>query len=155
MELPSQGGNKMKKSTLFLSLACVTAAGAALFARSQKEKQKKEELDEFLMPDYDNPVVLDIPSKVHQDILSWADQEEKILPVTLYFNFVDFVEADKFQKGCASLNISSSLDEEDRIVEILYNGDLDIASLNEFAASLTNLMHECAVNYQGFKYFTK
>ncbi|MBB5183938.1 hypothetical protein [Catenisphaera adipataccumulans] len=119
-----------------ISTAVVVAAGAAVIGKISQDKKKKAELDEFLVPDQEEPVVHDIPDS---DDLSDAIRimKEKPGKATFVFHVESTEAAHQLQEQAANHHMGSSYAEPDQLVEILYQSDVDdgdIDSLQDMAA---------------------
>ena len=67
MALHVQGGNNMKLFKLLAGTLALGAGACAVLGKVKKDKEKQEELDEFLCPDIDEPVVQDIKEEPEED----------------------------------------------------------------------------------------
>lgn len=67
MALHVQGGNNMKLFKLLAGTLALGAGACAVLGKVKKDKEKQEELDEFLCPDIDEPVVQDIKEEPVED----------------------------------------------------------------------------------------
>lgn len=152
----------MKFLKYLLGIAAIGTAGGLLAAKMVRDKKRQAELDDFLMPEEDETVVIDVPRKnsesefmMHQDIMSWLKENAEITPITLVFTFVDFKDAYKFQEDAAKFGLSSSVNDEEREVEVIYNGDISYETLKLLSDDLSKLLKDNKVFYQGCRYFAK
>ena len=73
--------------------ATITVGACAVAGKVHRDKQRQEELDEFLCPDIDEPIEKEIQPSVsplknmESDIMGFKEAEEEILPVTLTYSF--------------------------------------------------------------------
>lgn len=147
----------MKWLKLIAGITALSAAGAAVAAKTAKDKKRQAELDEFLVPDEENPIVLDIPAKnaesikkMKKDIASFEQTE--ILPVILTFEFEEFKEAQDLQDVLSENNISSTLHDENRKLEVSYHGNVSPSALESFANLLEENLKSTSIEYQGFSF---
>lgn len=150
----------MKWFKFFAGVTVVSAATAAIAAKTIRDKKRQAELDEFLMPEKEDMVVVDIPTKnqdaqekMQKDILSWEENGVQ-LPVTLKFKFEHFNEAHDFQELISKDGICSSLSDETRIISIQYNESLETDSLMNLITNINTAIKTKEIYYQGYD-FTK
>lgn len=55
-ELPLQGGNNYESFKFLVGAATITVGACAVAGKVRRDKQRQEELDEFLCPDIDEPI---------------------------------------------------------------------------------------------------
>lgn len=150
----------MKWFKFLAGVTVVSAAGAAIAAKTIRDKKRQAELDEFLMPETDDMVVLDIPTKhqkakdkMEDDILDLANRDVTV-PVNLHFKFEHFKEAHEFAEELSETGLSSSLSDEDRTVTIQYRGEINSDSLLILTSNLNSAINTKDIYYQGCD-FTK
>ena len=103
--------------------ATITVGACAVAGKVHRDKQRQEELDEFLCPDIDEPIEKEIQPSVsplknmESDIMGFKEAEEEILPVTLTYSFDSKEAAKQFQTEIAENGLTSSYDDEDKLVD--------------------------------------
>lgn len=126
-------------------LAIVGAATAAVAGKVVRDKQKKEELDEFLVPSQDDPVLYDVPKEKEQSLKEAIQSLENHEPRSVQFTFYVPEESSvsDFQAALANFDLSSSLDEDPSKVVVEYNGNFDLDDLDLLLTQLS----ECCLQY--------
>lgn len=140
----------MKFLKWIVTLAAVAGASVAVSQKVKKEKAKKEELDEFLVPNQDEPIVYDVPSHTDDNMKEAIHSLENHEPQTKYFTFTvaDADHAHTFQKAAAELDLSSSYDSEKQEVEIEYNGNFDDDDLNLLQVQLGEISLQAEATFK-------
>lgn len=139
-------------------LAAITGilAGISLFIiQKQKKDEENARLDEYLMQDapaQTAPVNEASDADLAQDIAAWKNLPSQYLPVTISFGFRSEEDALKFQKLAAASGYSSDLDNENRIVDVIYNEDFSTPALSSLAENLAAALSDCNGEYQGFHF---
>ena len=143
----------------FLIGATAVAAGTcAVVGKVHREKEKQKELDDFLCPDIDEPIEKDIqenpsPLKVMEsDIMGFEDANEEILPVTLTYAFDSKEDAKNFQKEVAENGLTSTYDDEEKIVDVIYHEDVKESDLKILSDTLVNACTTANGKYVGFHF---
>lgn len=143
----------------FLIGATAVAAGTcAVVGKVHREQQKQKELDDFLCPDIDEPIEKDIqadpsPLKVMEsDIMGFEDANEDILPVTLTYAFDSKEDAKSFQKDVAENGLTSTYDDEEKIVDVIYHEDVKESDLKILSNVLVNACTNANGKYVGFHF---
>lgn len=118
-----------------LGTAAVVLAGAAVVGKVSQEKKKQAELDEFLIPSEEEPVVHTIP--LDTELGAAIQQVQEKNPEKAIFTFsVDSVEtAHSLQEKAALNHMGSSYNEEENTVDIIYQNDVadeNLSTLNEW-----------------------
>lgn len=150
----------MKWFKFLAGITVVSAAGAAIAAKTIREKKRQAELDEFLMPENDDMVVLDIPTKYQkakdkmENDISALSNKNVTGPVNLLFKFEHFKEAHEFQEAIAQTGIRCLITDEDRLITIQYNDNMESNSLSDFISNIDAAIGTKDIYYQGYD-FTK
>lgn len=132
----------------------VIAAGAAVVAAVVDEVRRQKELDDFLLPEEDEPVVIEIPaetanqSSLEEDLKEFVNFDKSKFPVVLTFGFNE-------DSGIAEK--SSSLSLENTVDDVSSSIDVTIASISEeslpdILASLEEWIGESEAIYQGYHF---
>ena len=117
----------MKLFKFLLGAATITVGACAVAGKMRRDKQRQEELDEFLCPDIDEPIEKEIKSNesplkhMEADIMGFKEAQEDILPVTLTYSFDSKDSAKQFQTEIAEKGLTSSYDDEDKVVDVIYH----------------------------------
>lgn len=77
MVLHVQGGNNMKLFKLLAGTLAVGAGACAVMGKMKRDKEKQEELDEFLCPDIDEPVVQNIEEETKEEPVEDTETQEE------------------------------------------------------------------------------
>ncbi len=151
----------MKFLKFLLGVGVIGAAGAAIATKKARDKKRQAELDEFLMPE-DDTVIIDVPkkepeslTKLEADLYALENEKENILPLTFIFSFENFEEANKFKNELTLRTITSTINDQDLFVEVIYN---DVITHDAFTVLLNDFkeaMEKSQVTYQGYRYFAK
>ena len=151
----------MKFLKVLLGIGVVGAAGAAVATKVARDKKRQAELDAFLMPE-DDTVVIDVPkknaeslTKLEADIYALENETNNILPVAFVFSFENFEEANQFKNNLALRKITSSIDDQDREVEVLYNEPITHENCTVLLNHLKEALDRYDLTYQGYRYFAK
>lgn len=135
-----------------IGLATVGLATAAVLSKVNEDKKKQQELDEFLCPESDEPIVVaptkELPyEKVEKDVLELEKLD--VVYVTCYYGF-EFEESEQavaFQEECSDSGLSTSMVKN--VVDVMYSGDTKYDELNEFFMKLYPILDEMKPKYQG------
>ena len=104
----------MKLFKFLLGAATITVGACAVAGKMRRDKQRQEELDEFLCPDIDEPIEKEIKSNesplkhMEADIMGFKEAQEDILPVTLTYSFDSKDSAKQFQTEIAEKGLTTS-----------------------------------------------
>lgn len=134
-----------------IGLLAIGAAGAAVAGKVVKDKQMKDELDEFLIPSQEDPIVYNVPKEssasLKEAIYALANHEPKIE----YFDFyvADSESSKKFQEQVAELEMSSSYDAEKSQVEVEYRGNFDQDDLDLLLVQLSEICTQTSASFVG------
>ena len=118
----------------------------------------QEELDEFLCPDIDEPIEKEIQPSVsplknmESDIMGFKEAEEEILPVTLTYSFDSKEAAKQFQTEIAENGLTSSYDDEDKLVDVIYHEGVNESDLKILSDTLVNACTNTSAEYKGFHF---
>lgn len=138
--------------------AAVTAGAFAIAGKVKQEKEKQEELDEFLCPDVEEPIEKEIqpsdnPLKMMEsDIMGFKEATEDILPVTLTYGFDSKEQAKAFQTQIAENGLTSTYDDDDKIVDVLYHEDVNESDLKILSDILVKACTATKAIYKGFHF---
>lgn len=138
--------------------AAVTVGACAVAGKVKQEKEKQEELDDFLCPDVDEPIEKEIqpnesPLKMMEsDILGFKEATEDILPVTLTYGFDSKDQAKDFQTQIAENGLTSTYDDEDKMVDVLYHEDINESDLKILSDILVKACTATQASYKGFHF---
>lgn len=125
----------MKLFKFLLGAATITVGACAVAGKVRRDKQRQEELDEFLCPDIDEPIEKEIKSNesplkhMEADIMGFKEAQEDILPVTLTYSFDSKDSAKQFQTEIAEKGLTSSYDDEDKVVDVIYHDGVNESDL--------------------------
>lgn len=151
----------MKFLKFLLGVGVIGAAGAAIATKKSRDKKRQAELDEFLMPE-DDTVVIDVPkkepeslTKLEADLYALENEKDNILPLKFIFSFDNFEEANNFKNELNLKTINSSIDDQDRVVEVIYNDVITHEAFTILLNDLKEAMEKSQVTYQGYRYFAK
>lgn len=138
--------------------ATITVGACAVAGKVRRDKQRQEELDEFLCPDIDEPIEKEIQPSVsplknmESDIMGFKEAEEKILPVTLTYRFDSKEAAKQFQTEIAENGLTSSYDDEDKLVDVIYHEGVNESDLKILSDTLVNACTNTSAEYKGFHF---
>ena len=138
----------MNKFKLFGFAAAIGFATASLITKQVEDKKRQKELDDFLLPDEDQPVVVDIPREecsLEEDVLACNES-----PVIFKFKLDSKENAVSFQDALSEKGLSSTIDVDSLMVEVMYNGDLTEESLEELLSDLKTLSVTAQAIYKGY-----
>lgn len=150
----------MKLLKFLVGTAALGAAACAVAGKVQRDKQKQEELDDFLCPDIDAPVEKDIPQlsnaslaqALKSDVLSFEGCENDALPVTMIFAFENQEDAHGFIEQVSQINVSTCYDDEEKIVDVDYCGEINESELNILSDTLIEALNAHNAKYVGFHF---
>ena len=97
--------------------ATITVGACAVAGKVRRDRQRQEELDDFLCPDIDEPIEKEIqpnesPLKsMESDIMGFKDATEDVMPVTLTYGFDSKENAKTFQTEIAENGLREALEE--------------------------------------------
>ena len=133
-----------------IGLLAVGTAGAAIAGKVVNDKKKKEELDEFLIPSQEDPIVYDIP----KDAANLKEAIQSLLnhnPKPEYFDFyvADEESLKKFQEEVSALDMTSSYDADKSQVEVEYKGNFDSDDLNLLLVQLSEICAQTSALFTG------
>lgn len=117
-----------------IGTAAVVLAGAAVVGKVNQEKKKQAELDEFLIPSEEEPVVHNIP--LDSELTVAIEQVKGAEKAVFTFDVENTEVAHTLQEQAALAHMGSSYNEEASTVDIIYQNDVadeNLASLNELA----------------------
>lgn len=138
--------------------ATITVGACAVAGKVRRDKQRQEELDEFLCPDIDEPIEKEIQPSVsplknmESDIMGFKEAEEEILPVTLTYRFDSKETAKQFQTEIAENGLTSSYDDEDKLVDVIYHEGVNESDLKILSDTLVNACTNTNAEYKGFHF---
>ncbi len=140
----------MKLLKGLIGLLAVGTAGAAIAGKVVNDKKKKDELDEFLIPSQEDPIVYDVP----KDSASLKEAIQSLLnhdPKPEYFDFylADEESSKKFQEQASAFDLSSSYDAEKSQVEIEYTGYFDPDDLDLLLVQLSEICAQTSALFTG------
>lgn len=151
----------MKFLKFLLGVGVIGAAGAAIATKKSRDKKRQVELDEFLMPE-DDTVIIDVPkkeskalTKLEADLYALENEKEDFLSLVFVFDFDNFEEANNFKNELALRKIVSTIDDQDRVIEVVYNDTVTHEAFTVLLNNLKEAMEKSQVTYQGYRYFTK
>ena len=148
----------MKLIKFLLGAATITVGACAVAGKVRRDKQRQEELDEFLCPDIDEPIEKEIESndsplkQMESDIMGFKDAQEDILPVTLTYSFDSKDSAKQFQTEIAENGLTSSYDDEDKVVDVIYHDGVNESDLKILSDTLVNACTNASAEYKGFHF---
>lgn len=133
-----------------IGLLAVGTAGAAIAGKVVNDKKKKEELDEFLIPSQEDPIVYDIP----KDAANLKEAIKSLLnhnPKPEYFDFyvADEESLKKFQEEVSALDMTSSYDADKSQVEVEYKGNFDSDDLDLLLVQLSEICAQTSALFTG------
>lgn len=133
-----------------IGLLAVGTAGAAIAGKVVNDKKKKEELDEFLIPSQEDPIVYDIP----KDAANLKEAIQSLLnhnPKPEYFDFyvADEESLKKFQEEISALDMTSSYDADKSQVEVEYKGNFDSDDLDLLLVQLSEICAQTSALFTG------
>lgn len=133
-----------------IGLLAVGTAGAAIAGKVANDKKKKEELDEFLIPSQEDPIVYDVPkdaSNLKEAIQSLMNHNPK--PEYFDFYLADEESIKKFQEEVSALDMTSSYDAEKSQVEVEYKGNFDADDLDLLLVQLSEICAQTSALFTG------
>ena len=148
----------MKLFKFLLGAATITVGACAVAGKMRRDKQRQEELDEFLCPDIDEPIEKEIKSNesplkhMEADIMGFKEAQEDILPVTLTYSFDSKDSAKQFQTEIAEKGLTSSYDDEDKVVDVIYHDGVNESDLKILSDTLVNACANASAEYKGFHF---
>lgn len=148
----------MKLFKFLLGAATITVGACAVAGKMRRDKQRQEELDEFLCPDIDEPIEKEIESNesplkhMEADIMGFKEAQEDILPVTLTYSFDSKDSAKQFQTEIAEKGLTSSYDDEDKVVDVIYHDGVNESDLKILSDTLVNVCTNASAEYKGFHF---
>ena len=148
----------MKLFKFLLGAATITVGACAVAGKMRRDKQRQEELDEFLCPDIDEPIEKEIESNesplkhMEADIMGFKEAQEDILPVTLTYSFDSKDSAKQFQTEIAKNGLTSSYDDEDKVVDVIYHDGVNESDLKILSDTLVNACTNASAEYKGFHF---
>ena len=148
----------MKLFKFLLGAATITVGACAVAGKMRRDKQRQEELDEFLCPDIDEPIEKEIKSNesplkhMEADIMGFKEAQEDILPVTLTYSFDSKDSAKQFQTEIAEKGLTSSYDDEDKVVDVIYHDGVNESDLKILSDTLVNACTNASAEYKGFHF---
>lgn len=148
----------MKLFKFLLGAATITVGACAVAGKVRRDKQRQEELDEFLCPDIDEPIEKEIESNesplkhMEADIMGFKEAQEDILPVTLTYSFDSKDSAKQFQTEIAEKGLTSSYDDEDKVVDVIYHDGVNESDLKILSDTLVNACTYASAEYKGFHF---
>lgn len=148
----------MKLFKFLLGAATITVGACAVAGKVRRDKQRQEELDEFLCPDIDEPIEKEIKSNesplkhMEADIMGFKEAQEDILPVTLTYSFDSKDSAKQFQTEIAEKGLTSSYDDEDKVVDVIYHDGVNESDLKILSDTLVNSCTNASAEYKGFHF---
>lgn len=133
-----------------IGLLAVGTAGAAIAGKVANDKKKKDELDEFLIPSQEDPIVYDVPkdaSNLKEAIQSLLNHNPK--PEYFDFYLADEESVKKFQEEVSALDMTSSYDAEKSQVEVEYKGNFDADDLDLLLVQLSEICAQTSALFTG------
>ncbi len=140
------------KTAIGLGLFAAVLAAAASQVIDELRKQK--ELDDFLLPEEDEPVVVDIPADapeqatLEEDLKEFVTFDAAKFPVVLTFGFN---EADDVAEKSSALAFENKVDDVSSSVDVTIE-TIDQDSLPEIQASLEEWVKASDAIYQGYHF---
>lgn len=133
-----------------IGAATIVLAGAAVAGKVSRDKKKKAELEEFLVPEQDDSIEVDIPVTGDRELKKAISVLENQDPKTEYFTFYvnDAESAHKFQSMAADLEMGSSYNSGANTVEVEYKGNFDRDDLDLLYIQLTELCRQCDATFK-------
>lgn len=119
-----------------IGTAAVVLAGAAVVGKVSQEKKKQAELDEFLIPSEEEPVVHNILLDTELTVAIQQVRDKGAEKAVFSFNVENAETAHTLQEQAALAHMGSSYNEEENIVDVIYQNDVadeNLDSLNELA----------------------
>ena len=136
----------------------ITVGACAVAGKVRRDRERQEELDDFLCPDIDEPIEKEIQPSVsplkamESDIMGFKDAQEDILPVTLTQGFDSKDAAKQFQTEIAENGLTSSYDDEDKVVDVIYHEGLNESDIKILSDILVNACTNNSAEYKGFHF---
>ena len=136
----------------------ITVGACAVAGKVRRDRQRQEELDDFLCPDIDEPIEKEIqpnesPLKsMESDIMGFKDATEDVMPVTLTYGFDSKENAKTFQTEIAENGLTSSYDDEDKVVDVIYHDGVNESDLKILSNTLVNACTNTNAEYKGFHF---
>lgn len=140
----------MKLLKGLIGLLAIGTAGAAIAGKVVNDKKKKEELDEFLIPSQEDPIIYDVP----KDTPSLKEAIQSLLnhnPKPEYFDFyvADEESLKKFQEQVSALDMTSNYDAKKSQVEVEYTGNFDPDDLDLLLVHLSEICAQTSALFTG------
>ncbi|MCI7802558.1 MAG: hypothetical protein SO178_07540 [Floccifex porci] len=130
-----------------MGLAAIAGfAAASLFTKKLYDKKRQKELDEFFLPDQDEPVVIHIESK--EDLKE--DIDSLTSPVLFIFEMESKEKAILFQDLLSEKGLSSTIDASTFEVEVMYNDELTEENKTILYEDLSKLIQKTEAKYKGY-----
>ena len=136
----------------------ITVGACAVAGKVRRDRERQEELDDFLCPDINEPIEKEIESKesplkhMEADIMEFKEAQEDILPVTLTYSFDSKDSAKQFQTEIAKNGLTSSYDDEDKVVDVIYHDGVNESDLKILSDTLVNACINTGAEYKGFHF---
>lgn len=136
----------------------ITVGACAVAGKVRRDRERQEELDDFLCPDIDEPIEKEIQPSVsplkamESDIMGFKDAQEDILPVTLTYGFDSKDAAKQFQTEIAENGLTSSYDDEDKVVDVIYHEGVNESDIKIISDILVNACTNNSAEYKGFHF---
>ena len=89
---------------------------------------------------------------MESDIMGFKDAVEEILPVTLTYSFDSKEAAKQFQTEIAENGLTSSYDDEDKLVDVVYHEGVNESDLKILSDTLVNACTNTSAKYKGFHF---
>lgn len=137
-----------------IGLGLVAAAIAAAAVEIIDELRKQKELDDFLLPEEDEPVVVDIPADapeqatLEEDLKEFVTFDADKFPVVLTFGFN---EADDVAEKSSTLAFENKVDDVSSSIDVTIDS-IDENTLPEIQASLEEWVKASDAIYQGYHF---
>ncbi len=140
----------MKLLKGLIGFLAIGTAGAAIAGKVVNDKKKKEELDEFLIPSQEDPIIYDVP----KDTPSLKEAIQSLLnhnPKPEYFDFyvADEESLKKFQEQVSALDMTSNYDAKKSQVEVEYTGNFDPDDLDLLLVHLSEICAQTSALFTG------
>ena len=140
----------MKLLKGLIGFLAIGTAGAAIAGKVVNDKKKKEELDEFLIPSQEDPIIYDVP----KDTPSLKEAIQSLLnhnPIPEYFDFyvADEESLKKFQEQVSALDMTSNYDAKKSQVEVEYTGNFDPDDLDLLLVHLSEICAQTSALFTG------
>jgi vacuolar-type H+-ATPase subunit F/Vma7 len=132
----------------------VIAAGTAVVLSVIDEVRRQKELDDFLLPEEDEPVVVNIPaeetgkSSLEEDLKEFVSFDADKFPVVLTFGFKEDANVAEKTNG---LSLDNKVDDVSSSIDVTISS-IDEKSLPEIQASLEQWIKDSDAVYQGYHF---